>query len=580
MTMERGDYKPGVPENGAEETMGLLEDQSHDHSNGGADRKSLERCDDILGGGVSDVFKCENCGLADVDQNHSCQNSGTVEPCPKTNGSLSTCNMVSETNGTSSKDVSPLLTKKLHVEMDENSGQLKSVIKDPSPPKPELTRQQSCYDNAPDGGWGWAVTFAAFMVGVILDGISFSFGIFYRELLDHFQESKSPIASILVAVFGCRPVAIFGASLAAVSFFLCAYSPNVRVMIVVYGLLGGAGLGLLYLPSIVSVGHYFKKKRALATGIAVCGSGIGGFVFAPLSEFLIEKYTWKGAMMIISAIVLNGIPIAALLRPLEGSQTYSERKRESKCAERAIKEKLLDGASGHNSSVEKPAKKCCNFDISSIFDFELLKSPTFLVYGMSCFLCMLGFFIPFTFIPDLMVDVGMTSEQGAMIIAIIGILNTVARVFVGWLADRPWADALIINSVALVIGGVSTMFVPMYVVFSGMATYAVVFGISIAVFVSYRSIIVAELLGIEKLTSSFGLVTMCQGLSAFIGAPIAGDYGGAFYLAGIAIALSGVICFPLRAISRWEKRREEARCKKVNEVVFISDMELEITSKS
>ena len=46
----------------------------------------------------------------------------------------------------------------------------------------------------------------------------------------------------------------------------------------------------------------------------------------------------------------------------------------------------------------------------------------------------------------------------------------------------------------------------------------------LAVFVSLRSIIVAELLGIEKLTSSFGLVTMCQGLSAFIGAPIAGKY--------------------------------------------------------
>ena len=45
-----------------------------------------------------------------------------------------------------------------------------------------------------------------------------------------------------------------------------------------------------------------------------------------------------------------------------------------------------------------------------------------------------------------------------------------------------------------------------------------------AVFVSLRSIIMAELLGIEKLTSSFGLVTMCQGLSAFIGAPIAGTY--------------------------------------------------------
>ena len=45
-----------------------------------------------------------------------------------------------------------------------------------------------------------------------------------------------------------------------------------------------------------------------------------------------------------------------------------------------------------------------------------------------------------------------------------------------------------------------------------------------AVFVSLRSVIMAELLGIEKLATSFGLVTMCQGLAAFIGPPIAGLY--------------------------------------------------------
>ena len=37
----------------------------------------------------------------------------------------------------------------------------------------------------------------------------------------------------------------------------------------------GIGFGMMYLPSIVVVGFYFDKKRALATGIAVCGSGIG-----------------------------------------------------------------------------------------------------------------------------------------------------------------------------------------------------------------------------------------------------------------------------------------------------------------
>jgi len=43
-----------------------------------------------------------------------------------------------------------------------------------------------------------------------------------------------------------------------------------------------------------------------------------------------------------------------------------------------------------------------------------------------------------------------------------------------------------------------------------------------AAFVSLRSIIIVELLGIEKLTNSFGLVVLAQGLSTFVGSPIAG----------------------------------------------------------
>ena len=44
-----------------------------------------------------------------------------------------------------------------------------------------------------------------------------------------------------------------------------------------------------------------------------------------------------------------------------------------------------------------------------------------------------------------------------------------------------------------------------------------------AAFVSLRSIIIVELLGIEKLTNSFGYLVLCQGLSTFIGSPIAGN---------------------------------------------------------
>ena len=42
------------------------------------------------------------------------------------------------------------------------------------------------------------------------------------------------------------------------------------MMIVLYGIVGGFGLGLIYLPAVVAVGHYFESKRALATGILEC----------------------------------------------------------------------------------------------------------------------------------------------------------------------------------------------------------------------------------------------------------------------------------------------------------------------
>jgi len=61
----------------------------------------------------------------------------------------------------------------------------------------------------------------------------------------------------------------------------------------------GIGFGLMYLPSIVMVSFYFDKRRALATGIAVCGSGVGTFVFAPFSNFLVTEYGWKVSQTVV-----------------------------------------------------------------------------------------------------------------------------------------------------------------------------------------------------------------------------------------------------------------------------------------
>ena len=61
---------------------------------------------------------------------------------------------------------------------------------------------------------------------------------------------------------------------------------------------------------ICSVILYFQ-------GIAVCGSGVGTFVFAPLANFLLDQYGWKGANLIFAALCFNCAVFGALMRPLE-----------------------------------------------------------------------------------------------------------------------------------------------------------------------------------------------------------------------------------------------------------------------
>lgn len=54
----------------------------------------------------------------------------------------------------------------------------------------------------PDGGWGWVIAIACFTVNVIVDGVKYSFGIMFVELVDTFQRSKSDTSWIMSIQIG------------------------------------------------------------------------------------------------------------------------------------------------------------------------------------------------------------------------------------------------------------------------------------------------------------------------------------------------------------------------------------------
>lgn len=215
--------------------------------------------------------------------------------------------------------------------------------------------------------------------------------------------------------------------------------------------------------------------------------------------------------------------------------------------------------------------------LAKTFDFSLCTSPTFIVLSFAGFLSLMSLFVPFNFLPtfisELKDEFGFKNDDEAeqskaFLMSLIGICNTIGRVLCGWISDHPKVDAIMVNNLALIIGGIATVLLPFIRNVSLLYLYGVVFGLSVAVFASLRSILLVELLGLEKLTSSFGLLLLIQGIAACFGSPIAGGFadltGGfnvSFYVFGVIYALSGAMCIPIRRIKKWEDDRRQKKPK-------------------
>uniref|UniRef100_A0A182NH05 Major facilitator superfamily (MFS) profile domain-containing protein n=1 Tax=Anopheles dirus TaxID=7168 RepID=A0A182NH05_9DIPT len=186
----------------------------------------------------------------------------------------------------------------------------------------------------PDGGYGWVIVFSSFMISLIMDGVSFSFGLIYTELLDYFGESKSktawigslfiavpllsgPIMSNLVDRYGCRKMTMLGGFIGGMGFVLASVCQSVEQLYFTFGILSGVGLGFGYVTVVVCVAFWFDKKRTFATGIGASGTGIGTFVYAPLCQWLINNFGWRGTTLILAGTLFNMVAMGALMRDPE-----------------------------------------------------------------------------------------------------------------------------------------------------------------------------------------------------------------------------------------------------------------------
>ena len=378
---------------------------------------------------------------------------------------------------------------------------------------------------------------------------------------------------------------------------------------------------------------YFEKRRAFATGLAVCGSGIGSAIFAPLTDILIAKLNWKGAMLVISFLVLCCAFFGCLFKPLPGDEEdeYEDEDDNDTCESHHLNDSLndlpskgqlprfsLDNAnvngivinitngklapatkttSGGVNSYLKPKTICYSasvlslphyksspalFAVDSIVvrsnstagcrtgstkilnckgsndaynnndlddsksdsndmviekssknshtnsylaatlkiftDFEILKNGIFLLFTISNLATSLGFYVPHIYLKDKVVlsngsienDDPMspnriTGSDAAQLYGLIGLGSTVGRLVFGYLSDQPFINRLWLYIICVTVSGAGVLISAFTDSYSILAACSITFGLAGGGYVSLTSVLLVDLLGLEKLMSAVSL---------------------------------------------------------------------------
>merc|ERR1719154_622739 len=288
-----------------------------------------------------------------------------------------------------------------------------------------------------------------------------------------------------------------------------------------YSVVTGLGFGLMYLPSIVIVSQHFTTRRALATGIVLCADGAGTFLFAPLTEQLVEQLGWRGAMRVLAVACLGCVVCGAAMVP---GGAGSEDVREGE---------------GDVQEEEKVERKF----LSKIIGSDLASSPAlpvlFLLTMGDC-LSALSLYIPYTHLPPAAIAVGITPSKAAFLISAIGVTNTIGRLVAGWLTDRPNINPMVL--ITVVISGAA----PILFIFSVISSYWVflimscLFGFLTGMWVSAIPSALVNLLSVPLLAPAFGLLTAFRGIMVLCGPPLAGMVVDIVGVKGVAMVVSGV----------------------------------------
>lgn len=99
-----------------------------------------------------------------------------------------------------------------------------------------------------------------------------------------------PFAGKYIEQYGPRTVTIVGGILTGLGWLLASFATSVPMLYVLYGVIGGIGVGIAYGVPVAVAARWFPDRRGFAVGLTLLGFGFSAFFTANIAGYLIEAY--------------------------------------------------------------------------------------------------------------------------------------------------------------------------------------------------------------------------------------------------------------------------------------------------
>ncbi len=308
------------------------------------------------------------------------------------------------------------------------------------------------------------------------------------------------LAGPLVEKWGPRKTSLLGGALVGAGWILSGFSPNIWILTLLYGVVGGSGVGVMYGCPIAVSGKWFPDKKGLAVGLTVMGFGLSALVLAPIADSLI------GSMGVVRTFtVLGGVFLVLLL---------------------ALALPLKFPPQGWAPKGCEPAKGKGKAPVCVFGDLDrgqMVKRGTFhALWGCYTIACLAGLMSIGIAKPFGLEVAGVSGSLATLAVSIFAIPNALGRPLFGWLTDRltpryaaAWSFASILLAAALVYffgkNSTAVYFVSFILLYLNLGGWLAIAPTATATF-----------FGTKHYARNYGIVFTAYGVGAILGSVLSG----------------------------------------------------------